>query len=149
MVKIDESVMIDRPVEEVWKFMTDWSNFTKINPAILEAKQISLGSRGVGTTVEAKLRNPNIIEKDVNIQVIEYEPNRKLTLEHTSGATKGTKTIFTLETIEGKTKLTLATDAKLSGFFKLIGPFVVGRERREVNNMVNSIKRALESETKR
>jgi len=146
MVRIEASVMVNRPAEEVWKFMTSWSNFAKINPAILEARQMSVGPLGVGTTIEARLRNPNIIEKDVNIRVIEYEPNRKLTLEHTSGATKGTNTIFSMEPIEGKTKLTLKSDVKLSGFFRLLGPFVAGREKREVSGNADNIKRELESE---
>ncbi len=140
------SVVIGRPVEDVWNFMTDWSNFAKMNPVILEARQTSIGPMGIGTTIEAKLRSPNILQRDANIRVIEYEPKRWFALEHTTGTLKGTKTTFSVEPIDGKTRLTLATDARLSGFLKLIGPFASGRAKREVSEEIGNVKRIMESE---
>jgi uncharacterized protein YndB with AHSA1/START domain len=46
MVKIVASVLIDRPVEEVWKFVMDLSKLPKWNTGILEAKQTSAGPLG-------------------------------------------------------------------------------------------------------
>ena len=145
-MKIEMSVVIDRPVDDVWNFMTDWSNFAKMNPVILEARQTSTGPIGIGTTIEARLRNPNIIQRDTNIRVIEYEPKRRFAFEHTTGTLKGARTTFSVESIDGKSRLTLATDAKLSGFFRLVGPLVAGRAKREVGEEISNVKRIMESE---
>jgi hypothetical protein len=51
-----------------------------------------------------------------------------------------------VEPINGKTRLTLATDARLSGLLKLIGPFAAGRAKREVNEEIGNVKRIMESE---
>jgi len=137
--------MVDRPVEEVWRFITDWSSFPKMNPVILEAKQTSAGPVGVGTTVEAA-HEARLGNRATSIRVVECEPDRKLTLEHTSGPLEGTRTSFGMEAIEGKTRLTCTTDARLGGFYRLVGPFAAGRARREVSAELGNAKRLLESE---
>ncbi len=144
MPRIEATVTIDRPVEEVWKFITDWSNFPKINPVVLEAKQTSAGPIGTGTTVTTS-QEERLGNRATSIRVVEFEPNRKFSLEHTSGPLRGTRTTFATEVIEGKTKLTLASDVNLSGFYKLVWPLASGRARKEVENELGNVKRLVES----
>jgi carbon monoxide dehydrogenase subunit G len=144
-MKIEAIVTIERPVAAVWEFVTDWSNYSKLNPAILQARQTTEGPPAVGTIVEAKLRNPNLVQKDTDIRIVAYEPNRRITLEHISGSLKGTVTTFDMETVEGRTRLTLTTDARLNGILKLIGPFATSRAKREVSQEADNIKGWLES----
>lgn len=77
--------MIDRPVEEVWKFITDVSNAPKWDEDVTEWKQTSAGPLGVGTTFDAIHRRLTYSER-----VTEYEPNKRLSLLITSGPAKGT-----------------------------------------------------------
>ena len=53
MARIEASVVIDRPAETVWKFVSDYSNYPRIDPDILEFKQTSVGPIAVGSTFEA------------------------------------------------------------------------------------------------
>jgi hypothetical protein len=53
MVRITDSTIIDCPVEEVWRFMSDPSNTPKWYQGTLEVRQTSEGSIAVGTTFEA------------------------------------------------------------------------------------------------
>jgi uncharacterized protein YndB with AHSA1/START domain len=142
-VKFEASVMIDRPIEEVWKFITDLSKLPKWNTEILEAKQTSAGPLGVGTTLQ--VRSSNMVE---NAKVIEYEPGRKCAFEFTSGPIKGSIESSSVETIEGKTRFTRAGDVKFSGFYKLVGPFITPRWRREYLASLGNVKRIMESEAK-
>jgi uncharacterized protein YndB with AHSA1/START domain len=105
LVKIEASVIIDRPVEVVWKFMTDWSNAPKWDPGVLELRQTSAGPIGVGATLQARRK-----DSVTDVLVTEYEPNRKFTTEYPSGPIKGSKVVFSTETIEGKTRLTSIFD---------------------------------------
>ena len=54
MEKIEASVMIARPVEEVWKFVTDVEKMAKFDPGVLETKLTSPGPIGIGSTSMSK-----------------------------------------------------------------------------------------------
>lgn len=142
MAKTETSVIADCPAEQVWKFITDFGNYPKWDPVIVELKKTSAGPLGLGTTLEVRRKDKRTIPE----RVIEYEPNRKFTFVVTSGPAKGTKGTFSIENIEGKTRLTEAADWKFSGFYKLVGPFVAGNAKRESAARVGNIKRVLESE---
>jgi carbon monoxide dehydrogenase subunit G len=143
MVNIEGSVMIDRPVEEVWKFISDLSNISKWEPAILEMRQTSAGPIGVGSTIEIRRKNMTIPQR-----ITEWEPNRKFTFVVTSGPAKGTTGTYSVEKIEGKTRITVSGDFKVNGIYKLVGPFITPSERREAVASLGNVKRILESEAK-
>lgn len=146
MVNVEASVMIDRPVEEVWKFIMDLSKVSTWDTGVLEVKQTSMGSLGVGSTCDfrAKMGMRNMT---ISMRITEYEPNRRFSFEHTSGPMKGSIITESIENIEGKTRFTFSHDLKLSGFYKLLG-VMKGRMRREVVAILNNAKRILESEAK-
>jgi hypothetical protein len=110
----------------IWKFITDLSTAPWSDKGLTEWKQTPAGPLGVGTTPEAK--HPNLTCSE---RIIEYEPNRRLTLEITSGPAKGTGGTFKLEANEQKTRLTETTDYKFCGFYKLVGPFIASNAKRE------------------
>lgn len=143
MARIQASVMIDRSVEDVWKFITDVSNGPKWDEGVAEWKQTSAGPLGVGTTFEATERHPKLTYSE---RVVEYEPNRKFSLEITSGPAKGTIGTLSVEGIEGKVRLTEISEYKFAGFYKLLGPFLTGTAKRETTSRVANVKRILESE---
>lgn len=143
MTKTQASVTINRPVDEVWKFITDVSNGPKWDKGLTEWRQTSSGPLGVGTTFLAI--HPRLTYAE---RVAEYEPNRKLSLEITSGPAKGTIGILSMEDLGGKTKFTESSVYKFGGLYKLLGPFVTRTARNETESRVASVKRILESEAK-
>jgi uncharacterized membrane protein len=52
MAKVEASVVVNRPVEEVFTFMRDIKNWLKWQSGMLEAEQSSEGPVGVGTTYQ-------------------------------------------------------------------------------------------------
>ncbi len=147
MVTIEANATIDRPVEDVWKFMSDFSNTPKWSPDIVEMKQTSPGSLGVGTTL--LIRHP---KQSLTGRVTEYEPNRSFVFEVASGPARGTKVGYRMEGIEQNTRLTYTFDFKLEGFYRLLGPLVTGRATKrgqaEAEANVRNVKRILESKTR-
>ena len=142
-MKNESSVIIDRPLEQVWKLIVDFANYPKWDPVIVELRKTSAGTLGLGTTLEVRRKDKRIIPE----RVIEYEPNRKFSFVITSGPVEGTIGTFSLENIEGKTRLTEAADLKFGGFYKLVGRFVAGNAKREAVARIRSAKRILEHET--
>jgi uncharacterized protein YndB with AHSA1/START domain len=146
MVNVEASVMIDRPVEEVWKFIMDLSKTPTWDTGVLEVKQTSTGPVGVGSTCDFRARMM-MRNMTISMRITEYEPNRRFSFEHTSGPMEGSIITFSIENIDGKTRFTFSHDLKLSGFYKLLG-VMKGRMRREVVAILNNAKRILESEAK-
>jgi uncharacterized protein YndB with AHSA1/START domain len=144
MAKTEASIMIDCPVEAVWNLITDVSKFTTWDTTVSEAKVTSTGPLGVGSTFELRTK---MGKEPISLRVIQYEPNRRLVLEHTSGVPKGTISTYSFETIGGgKTRLTGTVDLKVSGFYKLLVPIVVSRLNKVGVESLNNVKRKLESE---
>jgi len=144
MAKIETSVTIERPAEAVWRFMMDSSNWPQLYPDVLDVKQISPGPPGVGTTFSARMQRWG----NLSWHVKEYEPNKKHTDEFTSPEfIKGTTDTFSLETFEGKTRLTETQEMKLNGFYSLLGPFIARTARRAIRARLDKVKYLLESAT--
>jgi hypothetical protein len=147
MTKAEASVLIDRPTEAVWSFLIS-DRFSKAaDPNVIESKKTSAGPWGVGTTTrDVSSKFPKVMD----FRITEYEPNNKATVLVTSGPVKGSVVTEKLENIEGKTKLTEIADFHLSGFYKLLQPFVdrPGKAQKETQDRVDKVKRAIESEVR-
>jgi uncharacterized protein YndB with AHSA1/START domain len=143
MAKIEESVIIDCQVEDVWNLISDISKLKMWDTTISEAKLTSSGPLGVGATCEVKAKMRNMT---ISMRVIGYEPNRKFMLEHTSGPAKGSIITFSMETTKGKTRFTNSSDLKFSGFYKLLAFSLVPRMKKDTISSLGNVKRILESQ---
>jgi uncharacterized protein YndB with AHSA1/START domain len=80
MLQVEHSVVIDKPVEQVWNFLTDFQNTPKWDIGVLETRQTSEGPAGLGTTFQNI--GPFLGRKSVReYKVTEYEPNKKVTVK--------------------------------------------------------------------
>ena len=141
MAKIENVVVIDRPVETVWKFYTDLSNIPMLDPYIHEASQTSTGSFGMGSTFALKMKDWNL-----EMRVTQFEPGRKLTYEAISpNSLKGSTDSYSFETFEGKTRFVERMDVKTAGLYKLAGSFFGNRAKEDSNIRLDKLKRKLET----
>jgi uncharacterized membrane protein len=142
MPKIENSVIIDRPAEAVWKYYTDLSNIPALDPEIREARQTPPGSFGMGSTFSLKGENWTMV-----MRVTQFEPNRKLVYECVSpDSLKGSTDSYSLESFEGKTRFVETMDVKGGGIYKLAGSFFGKRAKEDSGTRLNNLKRKLESE---
>src|SRR6266702_1328519 len=116
MLRVAGSVVIRRPIEEVFEFVTTPENSSKWQSATVETRKITPGPIGVGTKMShvGKFMGRRL---EVAAMVTDYVPNRRYRYESHFGST----TYFlryTLEPVEAGTKLTLDTEAKLAGMFR-------------------------------
>jgi carbon monoxide dehydrogenase subunit G len=56
MTTITQSVTVNRPVEEVWSFISDFENTTRWSRGVLEARQTSDGPLGVGSMLQTVVK---------------------------------------------------------------------------------------------
>jgi uncharacterized membrane protein len=70
VLEFENTILIDRPVEEVFTFLSDFENIPKWNYYVLEVRQLSESPIGVGTTYHQVRKSD---EQD--FRIIELEPN--------------------------------------------------------------------------
>ncbi len=144
MTKLEESVVINRPTEEVFAFVADIENMSQWMSELVEAKQTSEGPVGVGTTVNAVA---NVLGRRAEgiQEVAEYEPNSKFAIKSASGPV-ASKDKFTFESVTDGTKVTRVTEAEMAGFFRLAEPLVVRMMRRQFETNFAHLKDLLEAQ---
>lgn len=145
MVKMEHSVVINRPIEEVFAFLTRPENGLQFRAGLLEAEQTSEGPMGVGTTwreVEQFLGR----RSESTYEVTQYEPNTRLRFRSTSGPMPAEAT-ETFELVEGGTRVNVTFEVELGGLFKLAEPVVARMAKRQVEADIGNAKDLLEAQT--
>lgn len=118
MEGFESSVLINRPIEEVFAVLADLEHDIKWRSEWVETKNTSGGSPGVGATfllvgMFLGRRTGTVYE------VIEYEPNRSAAWKTVSGPLPLTFR-RTFERVEGGTRFTIRYELDARGFFKLV-----------------------------
>ena len=145
MARIEESVVIKRPVDQVFAYVTNIKNLPQWESAILEAEQTSPGQMGIGTTFRGA--NRAMCRRMVwTSKVTEYEPNKKWGETISSGSML-IEEHLTFDPADGGTKFTILYDMKVGGFLKLLSPMVVSSMRKEIKKSLSNLKTILEAQT--
>ncbi|NIS83510.1 MAG: hypothetical protein GTO14_25680 [Anaerolineales bacterium] len=144
MMKIEHSVVIERPIEEVFAFLNDAENNPTWQSGVLEAEKTSEGDIEKGTTYrEVRKFLGQRIES--TYEITEHEPNKKLASKTISGPIPVTLTT-TFESVEGGTKVTVVGEADPGGFFKLAEAVVSRTFAKSLDADFGSLKAIMEAE---
>jgi carbon monoxide dehydrogenase subunit G len=143
MINIEHSVLINRSIEEVWKFINNVENMRRWRQGVLEAQLTSEGPIGIGSTVHA-VRQLLGRRRTGDFQVTEYEPNRKFTLKAALGPTIG-QYRYSVEPVGNGTRLTGSAEVEIVGVYKLITLLFIRMVTREKEAELANVKRLLEA----
>jgi uncharacterized protein YndB with AHSA1/START domain len=144
-IREEHTVVIDRPVEEVFDFATDPNNDSLWQSTTLETEQTSEGAVDVGTTFRntTKFLGRRI---ESTSEISENEPPHKQCIKITSGPIPGSGCYLFESADDGSTRFTQTFEAEVGGFFRLAEP-VVGRAiRRQQEADMATLKDLLEAE---
>lgn len=122
MLEITDSVVIDRPIDEVFAFAGDPTNDSSWATVIVESRLTSDGPLEKGATLVQVLR---FLGKRLEAQceVTEYEEAHRVAFTMEMGANKGAHE-RTFEAVEGGTRVTLLTRGDSTGLFKIADPLL-------------------------
>jgi len=123
MIKVEGSVEINRPIEQVWKFLTSVENASKWDTGIVEARQTSDGPVGLGTIIEAVSESRNK-RRTLKVEVTEYDLNKRVAWTIADAGFGSGKTIYNFEPVGSGTKLSKSSEVELKRFFKLLTPII-------------------------
>ena len=98
MARVENSIVIERPVADVWDFFLDWSNNEKWYGG-MHVDQVSEGPAGLGTKIQMfpplgpwKVPTPPV-------QIVKFEPNHVVGFNGTGALAKLLPTDFIFESL--------------------------------------------------
>jgi uncharacterized protein YndB with AHSA1/START domain len=144
MARIEASVVIDRPVEEVFEFATDPGKMSLWQTGVSEAEQTSEGPMGVGTTMRGV---GHFLGRRIEStsEITHYELNKRIDTKMVSGPMKLEESdIF--EPVGDGTRVTFVLEGDSGGFFKLAEPLVIRMTQREYEKSLANLKDILEAQ---
>jgi uncharacterized protein YndB with AHSA1/START domain len=137
------AVRIDRPVEEVFDYVSNPGNFPRWNSAV-QAVSATSGQGEPGSTY--------LMERDLpggraenELEVVEREQPTTFTIRTTSGPTPFVYR-YRFDSEDGATRMELAADVELSGIAGALGPLGARVVKRGVDANFASLKQILEAD---
>ena len=143
MPKIENSLVINAPIEKVWAYLDDISNASKYSESVIEAKKLTDGPTAIGTKYlyVAKFMGQKMETKG---EITAHDPPHK-------SAWKGVDSPFPmqgateLESVAGGTRVTQRVDATPGGFFKLAEPLLMKQFQSQGDADLTKLKQILEA----
>jgi uncharacterized membrane protein len=91
VLEFENTIPIDRPIDEIFAFLSDFENIPKWNYYVLEVRQLSESPIGIGTTYH-QVRKTD--EQD--FRIIEFEPNHSVAVKTLPQSSPSFERRFTL-----------------------------------------------------
>ena len=139
---MEDSIVINRPLEEVFAYLTDVANWSRWNEAVGNVVQTPPGAMGLGTTLRGA---SEVMGRTMQWsgQILEYEPNNKVVQKmHVGPAEIQASWIF--QPVEGGTRLTMRSEAGTSGPFRIAGPLMDRVVKKQLEGNLARLKAVLE-----
>ena len=138
MIKIERTITIHRPVDEVFAYLCDVAHGPQYISGQREAHKTSTGDMGIGTTFTTTGKFPR--PSGAN-EVTDYEPNQRLAWKAMFG-TRST-TAWAFEPSGDSTRVTFTREADWSGLFRLAEPLIQQYANGQVDHDLGALKELL------
>ena len=143
MVTNEKVIIIKRPVEEVFAYVSDAEKGPQWQKALVETRRITDGPLGIGTQY-AGVRQFMGRKVESVMQYTTYELNKKVVFTSDSGSMPFVQT-FLFEPAAGGTRLTARLELQTSGLMGLAKPMIASGIKREVDENFGILKDLLEN----
>jgi len=143
-MKFDIRIKINKPVKEVFDYVSSFDNHADLIGANIHSKQTSEGPVEVGTTMRnvAKFMG---IKMEEHFVVTEYIPNKLIAKESIPGSTFVTGDKMMFDEDSGNTALTFHVYAHLTGILGLFDWFFSRKVRKSLTADMERLKQDFES----
>ena len=142
--RVRQSIIIDRPIEKVFLYTTEYMNAPVWQPAILETRVTPEAPAQAGTQV-TEVRTFIGHKVESAYKITELEPNVQVSFESMSGPFPYHGNIF-FEPVGNVTQFTYELEIEAKGFFKLAGNILAESIKQEIETSLVLLKRQLETE---
>ena len=144
MINVEVSMVIDRPVTDVFAFVANLENLPKWDTDFQEAKRLTSTPDGIGATYQCLLKYPGGKTATQKVETTEYTENKKITYEGEPTRIAQVRVSIQFESIIEGTKITSLLQPEFHGLFKLFEPIMTGAIRKSHVAHLNNLKPLLE-----
>ena len=144
MSKIERSVIVDRPIGEVFEFIHDPTKDALWQTTIVESKLLTEGPIRAGSQIQEARRFLGL-RVELSYELTEYEPPRRSSVKALSGPFPFSGS-YILEPLDRATRFTITGDIEAHGFFKLAEPVFARIAARELETNLGHLKDLLEAQ---
>ena len=142
-MEFEQSVVIKRPVEEVFAFLEDPGNETQWQRGLVESRQTSPGPLGVGATGRDVRRFMG--RQIITVwEVTEYRPPEMYGFRVVKGPVPF-EGAYTFERVPEGTRVVMTARAEMRGLSRLMTPIIVRSGRSQYQRDFGTLKALLES----
>jgi uncharacterized membrane protein len=142
MVRVEESVTIDRPVEEVFAYLADIEKQPQWVSSLLESTKNSDEPTGEGTKYRQRAKILGRRFESTN-EITAYQPPHVYEFQATSGPMH-VRMRFTLISDGLETRVLQVAEGESGGFFKLADPIIARTLRKQLQADLETLKTMLE-----
>jgi uncharacterized protein YndB with AHSA1/START domain len=144
--RFEATVVIDRPIEEVFDFLADGTNDPKFSPRVLEIAKTTDGEPGVGTVYASTVKDAGMKTKR-EFKITEFErPTRIRWTEVSKNLVMAPEGGYDLAPEGNGTRVTIYNVLEGRGPGKLFAPLALRAARKGADDFGKSIKAAVEAE---
>jgi uncharacterized protein YndB with AHSA1/START domain len=140
------TVVIDRPIEEVFAFLADGENDPKFSTRVVEMAKTTEGPPGVGTRYASTVKDAGMTTKR-EFELTEFvAPTKIRWAERSKNAVTAPEGGYDMAPAgEGQTELSFHNVLEGHGFGKLVEGFALRSARKGADDFAAAIKRAVEA----
>jgi hypothetical protein len=144
--RFEATVVVDRPIEEVFDFLADGENDPKLSPRVLEISKTTDGPPGVGTIYASAVKDAGVKTKR-EFEITGFErPTRIRWAERSKNLVTAPEGGYDLAPAAGGgTELSLYNVLEGHGFGKLLEGFALRGARKDADAFARRIKAAVEA----
>lgn len=143
MVHVEWSIIIRRPIEEVFTYVSDLTHSAEWQAGIIEVQRTTEGPLGIGTKYKF-VRKLFGQRAEASNEFIKYEQNRIVTFRITSGPIPAEASYLFEKSGDG-TKLTGSIEMHPKGLMRLAEPLITKSLKQEIKPAADKLKSLLET----
>jgi uncharacterized membrane protein len=143
MISNEVSITINRPIAEVFSYVSDLQQGPQWQSGLLEVRRTTEGPLGTGTlfTSARKFLGRKM---EAKIELVAYEPTNSFAIKSISGTPFEQSYLF--EAVAEGTRLTTVLEMQTAGFTGLAEPLIASSVRREMDGDFGDLKDLLEAQ---
>ena len=143
MVTHEENITINRPIQEVFAYVSDFEKSTKWQSGLVEVKGISAGPLGGGSQFTG-VRNFMGRRMEAVAKLTAFEQDKQFAYKTISG-TAPFEQSWLFETVPGGTKVSTVFEMETSGLLGLAKPLIAAGLKRDMGADFATLKNQLEN----
>ena len=142
MIQHEVTIHLDRPVEQVFAFLTDTSKLTSWQSNLIKSEQITEGPLHTGSHFR-EVRRLGRQESEIEGEITALETNKRL---ETKTVTRPQAMVsYSLTPEQGGTQLKYKFVLVTSGLMRLLEPMIAGSIKKETKSDFETLKHIIEN----